>query len=607
MRKRPNIISIVAMISAVSLMLSACSSVAENVPTGGPKESCPSIIPSVCAAAAEASADKQPAPAAETPYIFTLDEDGWREYGIPSSFDLRSVDVDGDGVGDRCFVTGVKLQRPYGTCWSFAAVAASEISILGSVYLDDPDAYKTLDLSEKQLAYFYKQPISDENDPQYGEGYYPDDANASYDRGADTYIALYLLGQGVGPSNETGEGNEPLIYRGANGYIEKRIIDGEYREYCYSAGDDWSIPDEYRFKYDYVLKSAIALPNPADYELDRYGYWEYAYNAEATEEIKLQVLQRRGVFVLLYGDLAGDEEEDEVSGRYLNTDTWSHYTWESVTADHAVTIIGWDDDYPKENFLEGHQPPGNGAWLVKNSWGSGEEEFPNEGNGAWGIPVPLKDSDGNVMTDEKGEPITVGSGYFWVSYYDETLFDPMAFIYEEKSDDREYLIDQHDYLPLWRFEEEISYAETKTANVFRASAAQTLDAVSFIVPERDLTVHYDVYLLRDGFDDPEDGTLAAEGESYFTHSGLYRVEIDDPVPVQQGQHYSVVVSMFDEGEYYYRAVKADLTQYDACDAVINEKESFLYSYGAWEDIVRYTDWYFAVDNYPIKAFSYAND
>ena len=51
--------------------------------------------------------------------------------------------------------------------------------------------------------------------------------------------------------------------------------------------------------------------------------------------------------------------------------------------DHSVVIVGWDDNYSKSNF-GGNQPPGNGAWICKNSWGTN-----------WGY-----------------------NGYFYVSYYD---------------------------------------------------------------------------------------------------------------------------------------------------------------------------------------------
>ena len=43
---------------------------------------------------------------------------------VPARFDLRNV----DGVS---YVTPVKNQRPFGTCWGFASTSAAETSILG--------------------------------------------------------------------------------------------------------------------------------------------------------------------------------------------------------------------------------------------------------------------------------------------------------------------------------------------------------------------------------------------------------------------------------------------------------------------------------------------
>ncbi|MBO5469057.1 MAG: hypothetical protein J6A03_04835 [Lachnospiraceae bacterium] len=62
-------------------------------------------------------------------------------------------------------------------------------------------------------------------------------------------------------------------------------------------------------------------------------------------------------------------------------DNTYYYPYNSAIS-HAVEIVGWDDNYSASNFKV--TPPGNGAWLVKNSWGIG--------NG-------------------------VGTGFMWVSYY----------------------------------------------------------------------------------------------------------------------------------------------------------------------------------------------
>ena len=42
--------------------------------------------------------------------------------------------------------------------------------------------------------------------------------------------------------------------------------------------------------------------------------------------------------------------------KYLSQN-WAQYTYEGAFDNpHTVCIVGWDDDYPKENFIEGHQP-----------------------------------------------------------------------------------------------------------------------------------------------------------------------------------------------------------------------------------------------------------
>lgn len=48
----------------------------------------------------------------------------------------------------------------------------------------------------------------------------------------------------------------------------------------------------------------------------------------------------------------------------------THTVEELASGGHAVLFVGWDDNYSRTNFKQGAQPKNNGAWLIKNSWGS---------------------------------------------------------------------------------------------------------------------------------------------------------------------------------------------------------------------------------------------
>lgn len=97
-------------------------------------------------------------------------------------------------------------------------------------------------------------------------------------------------------------------------------------------------------------------------------------------QIKLAILKYGSLDVSLFGQSSFDDEVE-----YYNPKTYAQYTDLPETANHEVSIIGWDDNFPKEKFLI--TPPGNGAWIIKNSYGSD-----------WG-----------------------DNGVFYVSYYDKSL------------------------------------------------------------------------------------------------------------------------------------------------------------------------------------------
>lgn len=551
---------------------------------------------------------------------------------LPASFDLR--DVDG-----HCYVTPVKLQNPFGTCWGFSAIAAAETSILGSHLADDPNAYKTLDLSEKQLAYFSHTYIDDPANPQYGEGFVsykyeevdgelrltePLVSGDFYNTGGTPFLAANTFATGIGP---TGEGTDAsLEYRGKEGRSEPSK-DGLIQEFCYAEDDDWTIDESYRFAQDYVLKESYFLPTPASYDEETTAY---LYDAEATEAIKRQLMQIRGVAIAYHADTARPGQVD--SKRYISPDTWAHYTYKQLMPNHGVTIIGWDDNYAKENFrheiyklqdpdvgyvesnyLIGEDgkpvvdeeataltvPPADGAWLVKNSWGSGEQEFPNQGNGAWGIPVQKTDADGSPVVDESGDPVMVGSGYFWLSFYDQSIDSPESFVFDTEiiaggsvDGGNTLHVNQYDLMPVLVMGANESDELIKSANIFTAETGEILLAASYITNTPDTEVTVEVYLLNDDFATPEDGLLIASSTQTRELAGFYIDYIGENVAadIQPGQSYSVVVTQKQaSGKYVvdYPAASgknspfAAMTGAKSYSVAVQHDESRVYADGAW--------------------------
>lgn len=552
------------------------------------------------------------------------------EESLPAAFDLR--DVNG-----RCYVTPVKFQNPFGTCWGFAAMSAAETSVLGSHLANDPNAYKTLDFSEKQLAFFAQNHIEDPSSSQNGEGTYskkyklvdgelvltePLVAADFFDTGGTTFLATNTFAAGIGPTVEGAD--ESLAYRGKQGMTQPSK-DGTIQEFSYSSDDDWTIDQSLRFMQDYVLKEAYFLPNPVAFDEETFTS---SYNEEGTKAIKQQLMQIRGVSICYHADTA---LPGQAGSKLYISDNWAHYTYKPAGSNHAVTIIGWDDNYPAENFrhevyklkdpngeykednyltdengnyvVDEEQtaltvPPANGAWLCKNSWGSGEREFPNRGTGTWGIPVQKTDDSGNPVVDENGDPVMVGSGYFWLSFYDKSLDSPESFVFATEiiarggSYNRNTLhCNQYDLMPVTVMGANESDELIKSANIFTAETEEIVLAASHITKTPNTTVTVDVYLLNDGFTTPEDGYLVTSKTVTHELAGFYITYLDDvAVDLMPGQSYSVVVTQkLESGKYavdYTSGLGMNndfniLGEASNFSVAVQNDESYVYSGGKW--------------------------
>lgn len=438
---------------------------------------------------------------------------------LPARYDLR----------DENLVSSVKSQNPFGSCWGFAAIAASEISILAELrtlspayadYFADPDS---LDLSEHQMAWFAATPISKaepgDRHPQVGEGLHVYGQHP-LDAGGSTFTATSILASGIGPISEelAPYQNREGVSSGSGGdeYLFKKE-DGSYY--------DWSLDDSLRFAHSIELADTNVLPTPAG----RNGSGDYAYNPEGTLAIKKELMAKRGVTIFYHSDISVPGQLDE-EGQFINLDTYAQYTDADAEPNHAVCIVGWDDNYSRDNFLEGRQPPDNGAWIVKNSWGSLNSKAHHVSN--WGVN---------------------GSGYFYLSYYDHSIICPESFDFDVEQaftngENSYVIISEYDLMPALTSEMTMPAGDnSKFANVFQSDCDQYIRDISVQTPDTNCQATVRLYQLNKGWKTPEDGTLLTTVTRTFPYGGYHRIPLDKGYFIPEDAEYSLVASITKNG------------------------------------------------------------
>ncbi|MCP4218516.1 MAG: peptidase C1, partial [bacterium] len=247
--------------------------------------------------------------------------------------------------------------------------------------------------------------------------------------------------------------------------------------------------------------------------------------------------------ITTYGALYIAMYADETS-IYYNSFTSAYYVDADITPNHDVTIVGWDDDYSASNFRL--TPPGNGAFIVKNSWGTN-----------FGI-----------------------DGYFYVSYYDQTLTDPVCFsntgAYTNYGNNYQY--DTYGWLGSLGYGTTVAYG----ANIFTANSNQPIQAVGLYTT--DSNVQLDISVYKDVSDEPASGTLVSSKSTTIAYPGYHTIPLDSHVPVANGEAFSVVVR-YENDSYTYPIPCEGAYPGFSSDATANAGESYISADGtSWEDV-----------------------
>ncbi len=349
---------------------------------------------------------------------------------------------------DFGYVTSVKNQEPYGACWAFAYCSAAETSLIMQGF----EKKNTVDLSEGHLAWFTGHTKSDilcdaDEDTL--------SVKDPFDFGGNSFIADATLARGSGFAKE--------------------------KDFPYSdekAKSGYSTSSKYKCNYQLVSS-------------------ETSYDT-SVNNVKKAILESGSVTACYCAD---------VNRYYKNSKNgYCYYCPSYYESNHMVTIVGWDDNFSADNFSV--KPEGNGAWIVKNSWGTD-----------WGT-----------------------NGYFYLSFYDMT-FDEFTQIrvVPAGSYDEIYQYDGvycSDILPC-------ENKEAYMANIFPARKNAVISAASILLNapcwyKAQISLYTD---LKDK-SDPASGKLCETQTVSSVEQGYYMVNFNNTYSVKKGSYFSVVAKLY---------------------------------------------------------------
>jgi len=400
---------------------------------------------------------------------------------LPAKYDLR--DIDGASTS---YLSPVRNQGKYGTCWTFAAMAGIEYQMRRDEGVD-------ADLSENNLANL--------------NGY-----DFGYTRGGNNEMAsaVFLreeapVSEALDPYPNIGKSRRERAVR-----IPRKIV------FLSALGKIDKVQTTLRPDLD-SIKSAVLKYGPVSsgyfHKDDYYNGASYFYNGA----------------------------NYDASGAYV--------------LNHAISIVGWDDNYDKSNFKI--TPPGDGAFIIRNSWGADSSS-----------------------TDK---------GYNYISYYDTSLGASGSAVFASLSKGTDYAhVYQHDpygYITSYGYKQSTAAVG---ANFFKAKADETLDAFGFYALSPGTT--YNAYIVTNASISSRysslSGTKTLVKSGTCADAGYEVIPFDTEVSVSAGETFAICVEINTPGNYFPIAVMVNYPGY-LSKVVPEEGKSYInssYRTRYWEDL-----------------------
>ncbi len=324
--------------------------------------------------------------------------------------------------------------------------------------------------------------------------------------------------------------------------------------------------DSYNDLYESELNNGLMLSQvvmngfgPVDYKkskevsADALGFSDRAYRVKDTRWISSREAREIKKAIMKYGSVVFNIKSKPLfnyefvseNGKLGISTNYYVYTPSPLfdNSDHTITLVGWDDDIPKERFdiYEDYKCPMDGGFIIKNSWG--DKEIVIDGKTA----DSYREAIGLTTDSQPVSYFTTDEGYDYLSYADHSLWwdNGIAIAY-----------DMRDAAP----EENIYYYDggISIENVACQAAATRFKAkankgggekIKSAIIGVDSPGEYCVDLClypeenaSDAEERPWEQECVAEVHNFIAeNTGLYTVDFPKPVTVNEGESFAIVV------------------------------------------------------------------
>lgn len=257
------------------------------------------------------------------------------------------------------------------------------------------------------------------------------------------------------------------------------------------------------------------------------------------EKIKEAVFKYGGVQTAIYSALRSSQSNSP----YYNSEAYAYCYMGAEQPNHEVLIIGWDDNYSKDNFKM--EVEGDGAFICQNSWG-----------------------------DNFGD-----NGVFYVSYYDVNIGNHNVVytgIEETDNYDHIYQSDLCGWVGQLGYTKDSLYA----ANVYTAKGKETLKAAGFYATGKETS--YELYVVKNfkNTDSLSDRELVASGKT--ANAGYYTIDFDKSINVESGEKYAIVLHITTPGSERPMAIEYVANEFTS-DVDLSDGEGYISLQGSeWE-------------------------